>query len=75
MRNLVSLLGVVVAIFGAGVGNTVRAAAPLAPAAPQSTSGNCSTRQPGPGWVCVNGPWFPPLEPVPPQPQTPIQRK
>ncbi len=35
MRNLISLLGVVMALFGAGVGNTVRAAAPLEPVPPQ----------------------------------------
>ena len=72
MRNLVSVLGVLMALFGAGVGNTVRAAGPLEPVAPQSTSGNCPTLQPAPGWVCVGGAWLPPIEPIAPQPPIPI---
>ena len=42
MRNLVSLLGVLVLVSNTGGGNTLRAAAPLEPAAPQSTSGDAT---------------------------------
>jgi hypothetical protein len=30
---------------------------------PPPPSGNCTTPQPGPGWVCVNGGWLPPGHP------------
>ena len=62
MRNLVSLLGVLVVVSSTGGGNTLQAAAPLEPAAPQSTSGGatgCPTIRPGLDWVCVTGNWLP----------------
>jgi hypothetical protein len=75
MRNLVSLLGVLVLVSSTGGGNTLRAAAPHEPAAPQSTSGDatgCLIPPPAPDWRCVSGIWIPPLEPAtpPPSPST-----
>jgi hypothetical protein len=73
MRSLVSLLALLVLMSsGAGV-NTLRAAAALEPAAPQSTSGDatsCPTIPPASDWVCVSGNWVPPDQPEPAAPQS-----
>ena len=75
MRNLVSLLGVLVLVLTAGGGHTLRAA-PLEPAAPQSPSEDatsCASAPPASGWRCVNGAWLPPLEPPAPPPPIPTE--
>jgi hypothetical protein len=74
MRDLVSLLGVLVLGLIAG-DSTLRAAVLLEPAAPQSTSGDATSCPgiPPPGWVCVDGTFFPlpGFQPEPPSTPTP----
>jgi hypothetical protein len=52
-----------------GPGGSYDASAP-APT-PPPPSGGCTTIQPGPGWVCVDGGWRPPSDTPPPPPPPP----
>ncbi len=44
---------------------------PSAPSSPSVVPGGCTTIQPAPGWVCNNGNWLPPPDPVAPPPPPP----